>query len=106
MITPLRGPVAAGWNETLTSQCVDCESVVQLLAVTTNSALSLATALMLTLAAPMFVSVSVSGALVEPTGWPPKAIVPDPCSSPCEPPPPPPPPPPPVTHGAMPILQV
>ena len=62
MITPLRGPAAAGWNETLTAQLVDCESVVQLLVVTTNSALSLATALTLTLAAPMFVSVSVSGA--------------------------------------------
>ena len=67
-----------------------------------SAALSLVTDDTLTVPAPTFDKVSVSGALVEPTGWLPKFIVPEPCSSPGEPPPPPPP----VTHGAMPTLQV
>ena len=77
----LRAPVAVGWNVTVTLQDVDCVSVVHVFAVMAKSAVLLfAAADTLTVPLPMLVSVSVSGALVVPTAWLPKANVPDPCN--------------------------
>src|SRR4029450_7321915 len=89
----------------MTLQYVDCESVVQVLALTVKSvALLLVTPETLTVVLPMLVSFSVRGALVEPTALLPNAVEPEPSSPPGVVPPPPPPPP--ATQGSIPILHV